>query len=52
MGLFDYFSWVLGDEFYWYITRGTGSNQLTNEEMKRVPSLNPFHQINEYLVSN
>lgn len=38
-----------------------GSNQLTNERImaiksttqqnqKRVPSLNPFHQINEYYV--
>jgi hypothetical protein len=24
-----------GDGFYWYITRGRGSNQLTNEKMKK-----------------
>jgi hypothetical protein len=36
MGLFLLtFSWILGDEFYWYIARVGGSNQLTREKAKK-----------------
>jgi hypothetical protein len=29
------YSWILEDEFYLYITRLRGSNQLTNEKIKK-----------------